>query len=728
MTKGDTPDFRERMRQLFESLGEEIDRVGSGDVATIVESANHALASAMAWWAENASVRRFIGGVQRDILTGAGEPVDLAAQLGIVSKIGTTARFLVDGTEAAEAPIGDDLVVRARLPTPAPGLHRIGLCICDAKGRVLSEVLDDRILQVASGRPLALVDAELVLRSEHKHKEDFMRMALEAIAHSGFEIAYFDVHEKNRALEISEVIESQGLPLAAVLAHAAEEENLKDLGLDFVRMFGLTAVRRLRARGVPVTMMVTKFPTDPALQDSEEVHVLTPEEAIAHVEGEGIARQNQQADLYLRSRAAVEPAAWRLTQATRSALVSGNSLKAELDNERAREALFKAIDSAQESIHIQFYIVRSSAFTDALIVRLIQRARAGVRVRFMVDALYSDEQFLGRRNPVLLSLRDEPSVEVLASSPIDKPQELGFESLKKRDHRKVVVIDGRHAIVSGRNASDEYFTGFREVPIHDNTPHERIPWLDAHVEVRGPLVHEIQETFVEAWVGQGGEPITEDSTFPELASEGTAAARLVVHHGFEDANGLAMYEEMLDLAQSHVYIVNDFPIVSTLEEAIYRLLARGVEVTLLTGNASARRDDGTFFPGPLHRAAFEFMVKAKLEPLLKAGVRVYEFVPPASENVVARGGRIRPYVHAKVVSVDGLLTSVGSANLDVTASFWESEANVVVHDEVFARSVEDAIRGFLQSSVELDLDSEYWKQERAQRAVVGTLWPGAVYS
>jgi phosphatidylserine/phosphatidylglycerophosphate/cardiolipin synthase-like enzyme len=96
--------------------------------------------------------------------------------------------------------------------------------------------------------------------------------------------------------------------------------------------------------------------------------------------------------------------------------------------------------------------------------------------------------------------------------------------------------------------------------------------------------------------------------------------------------------------------------------------------------------------------------------------------------IVARGGRIRPYVHAKLVSVDGLVTSIGSANLDATASYWESEANVVVQDAEFASGVEATLQKFIDGSVELDPKSEYWKRERAQRAVVATLWPGSFYS
>ena len=175
-------------------------------------------------------------------------------------------------------------------------------------------------------------------------------------------------------------------------------------------------------------------------------------------------------------------------------------------------------------------------------------------------------------------------------------------------------------------------------------------------------------------------------------------------------------------------LVNDFPIVSTLERAIHRLLARGVRVELLTGNAAARRDDGSMFPAKIHRTLFEHMVKARLEPLMLAGVEIYEYTTAPTPTIVARGERVRPYVHAKMVCVDAKVCSIGSANFDATASFWESEANIVVEDPEFVARLEAELRALIDRSLRLDPASEYWKRERAQRAVVGTLWPVSLYS
>jgi len=726
-------DLGERIRRIAATIAGEVDKrfATSEESPSILDAAARSLGMTMERWGRNPGLRRILGGVQRDQLTSPGESVELSASLGVSAKLGTVARFYVDDAVAAEMSIGSSAEVRAVIDAPGPGLHRVSVAICNDKGQVVTDLFGHRLLQVASGRPVVLVDAALLLppRPEQPVPAASPVKALRALIDEGFELVYFDIHEKNRDPLIRDALRAQRLPPGAILVYSAEEEELRSLGVDFVDMFASTAICRLRAKGVPVTTILTERDEGPEEDRPSQVSVLTPAKAVSRALAGSFSAEMEQAAQLLHDRANSNPLDWRLDQTTQSRLIPGNSFHAELDNAEARRRLLAAFDEASATIHIQFYMVQPSVFTEHLIVRLIQRARAGVKVRFMVDALYSDEEVFGRLNPLILSLKEEENIEVLAVNPIESRKQVDVSRLKKRDHRKLVILDGRRAFVSGRNASDAYYTGFGEVPVHDNTRHERIPWLDAHVEVTGPLVRLVQETFTGTWHRHGGAPIQSDeATMPELEPTGSSSGRLVVHRGLAETNGLAMYEAMFDVAEDHVYIVNDYPIVPALERAIYRLLAKDVSVKLLTGNAAARRDDGTFFPAPLHRTLFEYMVKAKLEPLLQAGVEIYEFVPPPSPMIVARGGRIRPYVHAKLVSVDGLATSIGSANLDATASFWESEANVVVQDAGFASDVEATLQKLIDGSVELDPESEYWKRERAQRAVVATLWPGTLYS
>lgn len=723
VTDGQAPERSDRIRRIIASIvGEDASPGDSEDRSPLVDAATRALSERLERWGRGAGLRRLFGGVERDILTGPGEWMELEAQLGVAGKLGSVARFTVDREVVAELPIADRSEVRAMVRAPGPGLYDLGV-VLDGPGH---ELIGHRTLQVASGRPLVLLDADLLLPgADGRVPLAAPAPLIRALLDADLELAYFDSHDEDRGAAIHEALTTHKLPPAATLIFASEDRAVERLGLDFADMFVMAALRRYLARGVPIAAIVSERFRKPV----EPIRMLPPDRALARARARDFGTEHDAAKRFVAAHQKADPITWRLDQATGSQRVLGNRFHAELDNARARTRLFELIDGARSSIHLQFYQLRASDFSEQLVVALIRRARAGVRVRVMVDALYSDQGVLGRQNPLVRSLEVEPNVEVLALSPIGSRHDVDVPRLKQRDHRKLAIIDGCRALVSGRNGADVYYRGFDELPIHDHTPHQRIPWLDAHIEIDGPLVADVQRSFLATWLEQDGPPPGDlAELMPELHPVGSSAGRLVVHRGLADANGLAMYEAMLDVAADHVIVVNDYPIVSTLERAILRLLARGVRVDLLTGSAAARRDDGSMFPAHIHRVLFEHMVKARLEPLMLAGVNVYEYTTVRSPTVVARGGRVRPYVHAKIVSVDGKVCSIGSANLDATASFWESEANVVVEDPVFVQGVEAQLRALIGDSLLLDPESEYWKRERAQRAVVGTLWPGSLYS
>jgi cardiolipin synthase len=133
-------------------------------------------------------------------------------------------------------------------------------------------------------------------------------------------------------------------------------------------------------------------------------------------------------------------------------------------------------------------------------------------------------------------------------------------------------------------------------------------------------------------------------------------------------------------------------------------------------------------PDTWQREVFEYLTKSRFEPLIAAGVRVFEYVAPASPLVVCRGGAVRPYVHAKLLSVDGAVASVGSANFDATASFWEREVGVVLEDATVVADLEAQLDAAIATSHRIVLDSADWRRDALQRAVVARLWPDALYS
>lgn len=711
MTESSDPSLLKRARDVLASMGEARSQ-------SILDAVTRGVNESLERWRDSSALRRFLGVPPgRDQVIAAGGTAWLEARVGPIVQMGAgKVRFFIDDEDVGTCELSERGPSGLEIPLDTPGLHTLRLEPLSSAGTSLGPrgVVGQSRIQVVDRGPVLAIDAALVLEPPPVNFG-----WLRTLPSEGVQLLYFDLDPTDRSEAIRAAITHAELPDAALLTHPDGDKDVDPGSVDLSRVFGLTTVRRLRCAGVPVVGVVTRRQVD----RNTGLPIFAP----GGLSPEVIAAAKRHATVFCARRAATDPLTWRLDEGTDTRLVTGNDLSPEFDNRMARDRVFALVDAAERSIHLQTYMFQEGEVSNALVVRLIQRARAGVRVRVIVDALYSGEQVLGRKNPLLDSLALEANVEVVVGSPIAFGHAFDSVALKQRDHRKLMVFDGRIGFVSGRNIGDPYYRGFDETPIHQHTSHDHIPWLDAHVEARGPIVDEIQAAFRAAWLEYGGRDHT-DLEPEDLPPKGTCAARLVVHNGLVDANAMLQYEAMLDAACDHVYIVNDFPIVPSLASAMLRALARGVRISLLTGNAVARRADGTFFPGPVYRELFDYMVKQRLEPLIRRGARVYEYVAPEHPMVVAEGGEVRPYVHAKVLTCDGKAASIGSANLDATASYWEHEANVVVQDEAFSTDLEKRIEAMIARAHVIDLDSDYWKRDRSKRAIVSKLWPEVVYS
>lgn len=686
-------------------------------------------------WRGGLSLLRFVQESGRDRIAALGFEVDLSVKVEALYRGGPdladrTVRFSVDGEPVGEARTDErGLAHFAYVPSRA-GLHRVTYEVLSDKGRVLRplEPGEYGVLQVVTDQPVAAVDASLLLTAQGEALEP-----LRALAKRGFDLCYVDLHDLDRTLDLRAIVEREDLPRAATLVHPAEDLGFPTLQADFAPIFASSTLRRVRALGVPLVLAVVAPERVPAFHSVGGITAVPWGELPALVADDApLGDLAARAAALVRERNAARPEerfTRELDLMTGSRLVDGNEIRAELDNRAAREAVFAALERAERSIHAQFYMLKEGRFAEQFAARLVVAARRGVQVRLVVDALYSGQELLGLQNPVAKSLSGEPDVEIIASDPITFAEGVDAVRLKQRDHRKLIVIDGRIAFVSGRNAGDEYYEGFEEVAILDATPQDRIPWLDAHLEVRGPLVAQLQRVFLENWRRNGGTEVTEDErVLPRLARLGRTRARVIHHDGLADANALLSYEAIIHGARDHVLVLNDFPVLATLAATMLRAVRRGVRIDFLTGCAIPRRADGTFFKGPIHRELFEYMTKRRFEPLIRGGVHVYEVQVSGLPLLVARGGAVRPYVHAKVITADGEVASVGSANLDATAAYWEREVNVVVEDAAVVSGLESRLRELVSTAVPLDLESEYWRRESARRAITDTLWPDAMYS
>jgi phosphatidylserine/phosphatidylglycerophosphate/cardiolipin synthase-like enzyme/nucleotide-binding universal stress UspA family protein len=400
--------------------------------------------------------------------------------------------------------------------------------------------------------------------------------------------------------------------------------------------------------------------------------------------------------------------------------VGGHAIDFELDNARARESVIAAIESARSSVHWQCYIVEDDAITARFTEALVRAARRGVRVRLLADALYSGHDSFGAMNPALVALSETPNVEVRVIAPLSGVPSLA--ELKQRNHRKLLLIDSERAVITGRNMGAPYYTGFDEVSLRRTSNYREVPWLDCGARLAGPLVAALEGAFLADWTRAGGQPYPVPPTPPA----GAMSARLVLHEGLMDTHTLDTQLALIRHARSRLVIVNTFPLLLELRNALVAALQRGVRVEILFGSVRPHHGQGIYFPGGAIREVADQYVRSRLDAVIAAGGVAYEFAVPPAPSWEPELERVFPHVHAKLLVCDTAAVALGSANLDVTAAYWESEALLVVHDTPFAERMLSALEPLLASSRRIDREDSQWRAEAEQRAWVGRNWPSLI--
>jgi cardiolipin synthase len=401
--------------------------------------------------------------------------------------------------------------------------------------------------------------------------------------------------------------------------------------------------------------------------------------------------------------------------------VAGNQIRFELENQAARETLIEAMANARTSIHWQCYIVEEGTVAARFALALKEAAGRGVKVRLLIDALYSGHDVYRVSNPVLAELGAVEGIEVCAYRPVTGVPDL--VALKQRNHRKLLVIDDEWAVVSGRNLGTPYYTGFGEVALTRSSNYREVPWLDCGVQARGPIVAQVQRAFRASWIASGGSPF-EPGVVPLPA--GTTPCRLVLHDGLRDTNTFDTLLDLVRRARERVVAVNGFPLTLELQQALVDAVRRGVRVQMLFGCVRPKWGADQPFPGGFIRELADQLIRARLDPVARAGGQVSELAIDALPAWEPALGRVFPFVHAKILVRDGQEAAVGSANFDVTSAYWESEALLVVDDPETVRLLLAQLDPLLTSARHANPADERWQRQAEQRARLGRMWPSLV--
>ena len=305
-------------------------------------------------------------------------------------------------------------------------------------------------------------------------------------------------------------------------------------------------------------------------------------------------------------------------------------------------AMLAAVRGAERSICLETYIYWSGDVGQQFADALVERARAGVKVHVIID-------WVGSRNinSTLLEQMRKAGVEVERYNPLVL---YALTRLSHRDHRKILIVDGRLGFIGGAGLAD-FWKGHADSPAH---------WRDAMFKLEGPAVAQLQAAFLDNWTKTNARVLDGDDYFPELPLAGDIPAQVFKsspREGTEDIRlmyllCIAAARKSIRLSASY-YVPDDLTTQEFIEAA-----ERGVQVEIIVPGAET------------DSAVVKHASRGKWGPLLKAGVRIYEYQPTM--------------YHMKMMIVDDVFVSVGSANFGNRSFRLNDEANLNVFSHEFA--------------------------------------------
>ena len=368
-------------------------------------------------------------------------------------------------------------------------------------------------------------------------------------------------------------------------------------------------------------------------------------------------------------------------------MTHGNAVLLLQDGPATYRAMLAAIAAARDHIHLETYILDDDAVGRQFVQALLDKQGQGVQVNLIHDGVGT----LGTPAALFDRLR-AAGAQVLAYNPPQPWQARAGWKPNQRDHRKLLVVDGRVAFLGGINISSVYSGGSARKLVAGSA----LGWRDTDLALRGPVVAELQRLFLASWAQQQGPVLAPRDWFPPLPAVGELSVRAV--GSTPDAASSAIYAALLAAigrAQRSVQITNAyFAPDALLLEALVAAAGRGAAVTLV-------------LPGPSDAWLVLQAGHAHYEQLLRAGVHIHE-----------RQGAI---LHAKVALVDGDWATVGSTNLDWRSVLHNQELNAVVLGPAFGAQMQAAFDRDLAASTPVTL--AVW-QARGWAARLMEWWAG----
>lgn len=351
------------------------------------------------------------------------------------------------------------------------------------------------------------------------------------------------------------------------------------------------------------------------------------------------------------------------------------------------EALKEEMEKAEHHIHLEYFIVKSDQIGNEIKDILVKKSLAGVRVIFIIDKVGSYKL----KHKYIKELRDA-GVEVVYYTYFLAPllRKLNTQ-INYRNHRKIAIIDGKVGFMGGMNIGDEYLgkgkLGF---------------WRDTHIMVKGDFVLGLQAVFLNDYFeikhtnGSNDIFIGEaDKYCPRVFDKGNKIMQLV--QSGPDSEYPAIMQcvlKMISMAQKSISITTPYFIpTESLQEALKVAALGGIEIRIL-------------FPGRFDHYIVYQASQTYLRELIKCGVKIYFYDKHA-------------FIHSKVITIDGEICNVGTANMDIRSYMLNYEVNTVIYDKEITARLESDFEMDLQNSVEIG--EEYFEKMPVHQKLIQSL-------
>ena len=325
----------------------------------------------------------------------------------------------------------------------------------------------------------------------------------------------------------------------------------------------------------------------------------------------------------------------------------GNKVDTFIDGEEKFKALIEDIRSAKKFIHIEYYIFRMDSLGKTIIKELKKKVEEGVEVRLLADGMGS-KSLRGNKVKYIRSLGIKFYLFFPGFLPYINTR------VNFRNHRKIVVIDGKVGYVGGFNVGDEYINKGKQFEY----------WRDTHIRIQGEAVNELNKRFILDWdYASEGELKNYDDYFIDQEEYGNIGIQIISSgpdHKEEFIKNA--YMKIINNAKERIYIqtpylVPDEPI----KEALKIAALSGVDVRIMV-------------PGKPDHFFMEWILSANMGDLIESGVKIYKYE--------------KGFIHSKTLVADGKVSSIGTANLDIRSFQLNFEINAVIFDSEFTKEQE----------------------------------------